>query len=183
VHPDSAYPAALPPPLPYPSRRRRTPLIVGTLIAVLAVAGIATTVILGLRDNGAAQSGSLTAASAQHAIQNYLDALSDGDLQTISRNMLCGLYDGVKDRRTDDALARLSSDTFRKQFSRADVMSVDTVVLSSAMSAQVLFTMKVAPAAGNRTDDGAQRQAVAQLLAHNGELLVCSYVQRTAGAF
>ena len=88
--------------------------------------------------------------------------------------MLCGLYDGVKDRRTDDALARMSSEAFQKQFARADVTSVDTVVFASPNSAQALFTMKVA---------GVERQAVAQLLVHNNEILVCSYVQRTAGAF
>jgi hypothetical protein len=181
--PDSPYPGALPPPLPYPSKRRRTGLIIGVLIAVAAIAGIAATVVVGIRDDGSTQPAMLTADSAKQAIQSYLDALSDGDVQAISRNTLCGLYDGVKDRRTDDALAKLSSETFRKQFSRADVTSVDTMVFSSTTSAQVLFTMKVAPAAGNRSDDGAERQAVAQLMAHNGELLVCSYVQRTAGVF
>ena len=181
--PESRYPAALPPPLPYPTKSRRTGLITGVLIALAAIAGIAATVILGMRDDGAAHGGVLTPESAKVAIQNYLNALSDGDVQTISRNTLCGLYDGVKDRRTDDALAKLSSETFRKQFSRADVTSVDTIVFTSTTSAQVLFTMKVAPAAGNRSDDGAERQAVAQMMVHNGELLVCSYVQRTAGAF
>ena len=112
-----------------------------------------------------------------------LDALSDGDIQTISRNTLCGLYDGVRDRRTDDALARLSSDAFQKQFSKADVTSVDTMVFASPNSAQVLFTMKVMPAAGSRGNDGTERQAVAQLLTHDNEILVCSYVQRMAGTF
>jgi hypothetical protein len=184
-YPDPAarpYPATLPPPLPYPQRRRAA-LIIGVLIALLAVAGLVTAVVFGVRHNGSTPPGALTPQSAERAIQNYLNALADGDIQTIARNTLCGLYDGVKDRRTDDALARLSSETFRKQFTRADVTSVDTVVFTSVNSAQALFTMRVAPAAGNRSDDGAERQAVAQLLTHNGEVLVCSYVQRTAGAF
>jgi hypothetical protein len=181
--PRSPYPAALPPPLPYPPGRRRARLITGVSIALAAIAGIAATVVLGVRDDGVAPRGALTPAAAEQAIQNYLNALSDGDVQAISRNMLCGLYDGVTDRRTDDALAKLSSETFRKQFSRADVTSVDTIVFTSETSAQVLFTMKAAPAAGNRSDDGAERQAVAQLMAHGGDLLVCSYVQRTAGTF
>ncbi len=43
--------------------------------------------------------------------------------------------------------------------------------------------MKVMPAAGSRGNDGTERQAVAQLLTHDNEILVCSYVQRTAGTF
>ena len=125
----------------------------------------------------------LDADAVKVAIQKYLDALSDGDIQTISRNTLCGLYDGVKDRRTDDALARMSSDAFQKQFAKADVTSVDTMVFSSANSAQVLFTMKVAPATGSRDGGGIERQAVAQVLAHDNQILVCSYVQRAAGTF
>ncbi len=182
-YPDSPYPAALPPPVPYSPKSRRAGLITGVAVAVVAIAGIAATVVLGMRDTGAAHGGVLTPESAKVAIQGYLNALADGNVQEISRNTLCGLYDGVKDRRTDDALAKLSSETFRKQFSRADVVSVDTIAFTSTTSAQVLFTMKVAPAAGNRSDDGAERQAVAQMLSHGGELLVCSYVQRTGGAF
>lgn len=181
--PGSPYPASLPPPLPYPQKSRRSGLIIGAVIAVAVIAGIAATVVLGMRDNSAAQGGLLTPESAKVAIQDYLNALSDGDVQAISRNTLCGLYDGVKDRRTDDALAKLSSETFRKQFSRADVISVDTIAFTSTTSAQVLFTMKVAPAAGNRDDDGTERQAVAQMMSHGDELLVCSYVQRTGGTF
>ena len=89
----------------------------------------------------------------------------------------------MKDRRTDDALARMSSDAFQKQFAKADVTSVDTMVFSSANSAQVLFTMKVAPATGSRDGGGIERQAVAQVLAHDNQILVCSYVQRAAGTF
>ena len=112
-----------------------------------------------------------------------MDALSDGDIQTIARNSLCGLYDGVRDRRTDDALARLSSEAFQTQFSKADVTSVDTMVFASPTSAQALFTMRVVPAKGARGEGGTERQAVAQLLAHNNEIVVCSYVQRTAATF
>jgi len=177
------YSPALPPPLPYPPARRRAPLIAAIAIGVATAIAVVTAVVFGVRDDDAAPTAALTPTAAQHAIQNYLDALSDGDIQTISRNTLCGLYDGVKDRRTDDALARLSSETFRKQFSHAEVTSVDTMVFTSTTSAQALFTMRVAPTAGNRTDDGAERQAVAQLLVHDGQLLVCSYVQRTAGTF
>lgn len=180
--PAPSYPGTLPPPLPYPKRRRgRTVAVVLSSLAV--VAGIVVAAVFAARDNATTQPALLTPAASKEAIQTYLDALSDGDIQTISRNTLCGIYDGVRDRRTDDALARLSSDAFQKQFSKADVTSVDTMVFASANSAQVLFTMKVMPAAGSRGSDETERQAVAQLLSHNNEILVCSYVQRTAGTF
>ena len=181
-YPGTSYPGTLPPPLPYPKRRRgRT--IAAVLASLLVVAGIVVAAVFAARDNATNQPAQLTPAASKEAIQNYLDALSDGDIQTISRNTLCGLYDGVRDRRTDDALARLSSDAFQKQFSKADVTSVDTMVFASSNSAQVLFTMKVVPAAGSRGDNETERQAVAQLLSHDNEILVCSYVQRTAGMF
>lgn len=173
------------PPAPRPPRRRGRALAV--MLACLAVvAGIVVAAVFAGRDSTPAPAigaTGLTSDAAKVAIQNYLDALSDGDIQTISRNTLCGLYDGVTDRRTDDALARMSSDAFQKQFATADVTSVDAMVFSSPNSAQVLFTMKVAPARGSRDAGGVQRQAVAQLLSHNGEILVCSYVQRAAGTF
>jgi hypothetical protein len=141
-----------------------------------------TAAVLAARDRTAGRPELLTSATAQQAIQNYLDALSRGDIQAISRNTLCGLYDGVRDRRTDDALAQMSSDAFQQQFSRADVISVDTMVFASPISAQALFTMRVAPA-NSRGGGVAERQAIAQLLAYHDEILVCSYVQRTAGTF
>ncbi len=183
------YPEPFPGPPPYqvpPQRpRRRGRVLVVALACLAVVAGIVVAAVLGGRDSTPATTGSmgLTSDAAKVAIQTYLDALSDGDIQTISRNTLCGLYDGVKDRRTDDALARMSSDAFQKQFAKADVTSVDTMVFSSPNSAQVLFTMKVAPTAGSRDAGGIERQAVAQLLSHGGEILVCSYVQRAAGTF
>lgn len=180
--PGVPYPAALPPPIPYPKRRRGR-LTVSILITLAALAGLVTAAVFAVRSDSAGPPAVVTAASAQQAIQGYLDALSDGDIQAISRNMLCGLYDGVRDRRTDDALARLSSDTFRKQFARAEVISVDELAFTSPNSAQALFTMKALPAASSRTGGGIERQAVAQLLAHNDDILVCSYVQRTAGTF
>jgi hypothetical protein len=165
THAGDSRPATLSPSSSSPKRRRgRT--IAAILIGLSVVAGIVTTAVF----------------AAQLAIQNYLDALSRGDIQTISRNTLCGLYDGVRDRRTDDALAQMSSEAFQQQFSRADVLSVDTMVFASPTSAQALFTMRVAPAASLGTGE-AERQAIAQLLAYHDEILVCSYVQRTAGTF
>lgn len=181
-YPSMGYPGALPPPVPYPKRRRGR-LIAAALAVLAVVAAALVAVVLVTRAAPAGDAGSITPASAKQAIQGYLDALSKGDIETISRNTLCGLYDGVRDRRTDDALARLSSDAFQKQFSKAEVTSVDTIVFASPDSAQVLFTMKVAPTAGGRGGGGVERQAVAQLLAHDNHVLVCSYVQRTAGTF
>ena len=98
----------------------------------------------------------LTDASAKAAIQEYLDALSKGDDQTVARHTLCGLFDAVKEHRSDLALASLSSDAFRKQYSRAEVTSIDKMVLWSPNQAQVLFTMRVAPATGSTREPAAE---------------------------
>jgi ketosteroid isomerase-like protein len=127
----------------------------------------------------------LTDASAKAAIQDYLDALTDGDAETVARHTLCGLFDAVKERRSDMALARLSSDAFRKQYESAEVTAIDKMVQSSPTQAQVLFTMRVIPASGSSRNqpDEAEEQAVAQLLSIDDEVLVCSYLPRTAGQY
>ncbi|GAA1678886.1 hypothetical protein MMUR_30360 [Mycolicibacterium murale] len=174
------FPGPVPPPVPYPDKSRWKPIVAAVTAVVVIGAVVAAVTLLGRGDD--ARGAVLTTASAQEAIQGYLDALSDSDVEAISRNSLCGLYDGVKDRRADDALARLSSDAFQKQFSSARVTSVDTMVFASPSSAQALFSMQVVPAVGNRGGDDT-RQGVAQLLAYGDDVLVCSYVLRTAGTF
>jgi hypothetical protein len=180
---------AVPPPvLPYPGGRpvppnpgRRRGRAVAAILLTLAIgAAVVTAAVFAARHKAGVGTMVLTPDNSRQAIQHYLDALSDGDVQTISRNALCGLYDGVRDRRTDDALARLSSEAFQKQFAKADVTSVDAMAFASPNSVQTLFTMRVVPAAGTHRQAGTERQAVAQLLVHGGEILVCSYVQRTA---
>jgi hypothetical protein len=91
------------------------------------------------------------------------------------------MFDGVKDRKSDLALARLASDAFRRQFAGAEVSSIDAIVPWSNYQAQILFTMKVAPtsARGNRSEE----QGVAQLLRQGNQLLVCSYLLRTAAQY
>jgi hypothetical protein len=184
LYPSAPFPPAgpLPPPVPYP-KRRRWRWVAAALVTVAVVAGLVTAIVFTIRGNSAQQNTVVTAASAQRAIQTYLDALSKDDVETIARNNLCGLYDGVKDRRSDDALATLSADAFQKQFSSVQVTSVDTIVFASPTAAQVLFTMKVVPAGSTLNLGSAERQGVAQLLAYNNEILVCSYVLRTAGMF
>ena len=137
------------------------------------------------RDDNASDRSALTDASAKAAIQEYLDALSKGDDQTVARHTLCGLFDAVKEHRSDLALASLSSDAFRKQYSRAEVTSIDKMVFLSPNQAQVLFTMRVAPANGSTRGQPPrnEEQAVAQLLAQDNEVLVCSYLPRTAGQY
>ena len=88
------------------------------------------------------------------------------------------LYDGIRDRRSDQALAKLSSDAFRKQFSEVEVTSIDKIVYLSQYQAQALFTMRVSPVAGGPLHG--QVQGVAQLLLQRNQILVCSYVLRTA---
>jgi hypothetical protein len=179
----SPYPSMLPPPVQYPKRRWRLPVAIAVL-ALVVVAALITAIVLASRDNAPSQ-GTLTDASAKAAIQEYLDALSRGDDETVARHTLCGLFDAVKEHRSDLALASLSSDAFRKQYSRAEVTSIDKMVQWSPNQAQVLFTMRVAPASGSTRDQPPkdEEQAVAQLLSQDNEILVCSYLPRMAGQY
>jgi hypothetical protein len=177
----SVYPGMLPPPVPYPSRRRWR-LIAVILLVLAVVAGTTTAIVYAVNsDSGNPGGGQLTEAAAKTAIQNYLDALGKGDNETVARNTLCGFYDAVKDKRSDQALARLSSETFRKQFSKADVTSIDKMVIMSPNQAQVLFSMQVVPVA--RGSQKHQEQAIAQVLSQDNRLLVCQYLLRSAGQY
>ncbi|AGB24169.1 hypothetical protein Mycsm_03905 [Mycobacterium sp. JS623] len=180
----SPYPAMLPPPLRYPKRRWWP--IVAVVAAVVVVAALIGAIVFASRNDNASGHTALTDASVKAAIQEYLNALSKGDDQTVARHTLCGLYDAVKEHRSDLALASLSSDAFRKQYSQAEVTSIDKMVLLSPNQAQVLFTMKVAPASGStrtQAPKDEEQQAVAQVLAQDNETLVCSYLPRTAGQY
>ena len=179
----SPYPSMLPPPVPYPKRRWWP--IAAVVLAVAVVAALVTAFVLASR-NDASGNTALTQASAKAAIQEYLDALSKGDDQTVARHTLCGLFDAVKEHRSDLALASLSSDAFRKQYSHVEVTSIDKMVNWSPNQAQVLFTMQVTLASGSTRDQSTkdnEEQAVAQLLAEDNQILVCSYLPRTAGQY
>jgi hypothetical protein len=180
----SPYPSMLPPPLQYPKRRWWLP-VAAVALAVAVIAAVVTAIVFATRDDNASGNSALTDASAKAAIQEYLDALSKGDNQTVARHTLCGLFDAVKEHRSDLALASLSSDAFRKQYSRAEVTSIDKMVQWSPNQAQVLFTMRVAPASGSTRGQppNDEEQAVAQLLSQDNEVLVCSYLPRTAGQY
>ncbi|CAN3129694.1 hypothetical protein ACNUDN_17330 [Mycobacterium sp. smrl_JER01] len=183
--PVAAYPGPLPPPVQYPNRKRPWIVAAVIVVAVVVLAGVIAAVALTGGRGGAVATGALTETSAQAAIQNYLDALTDGDEEAVARHTLCGLFDAVKERRSDLALASLSSDAFRKQYDSAEVTSIDKMVLSSPTQAQVLFTMRVEPATGssrNRPSE-AEEQAVAQVLSIDDQVLVCSYLPRTAGQY
>ncbi|MGE2727629.1 hypothetical protein [Mycolicibacterium pulveris] len=182
-YPDNAppvYPGMLPPPVPY-RKKRRWPVIVGAVLALAVIAALVSALVLAGRDDSASASASgvLTEASAKEALQEYLDALSGGDDETVARHTLCGLFDAVKERRSDLALAGLSSDAFRKQYSQAQVTSIDKIVRSSPHQAQVLFTMSVTPTSRRGESRPTEQQAVAQLLAYDNDVLVCSYLPRT----
>ena len=171
----SSYPGMLPPPVPYPSPRRWR-LVVAALAAVALVAAVVVAIVFAAHRN---EGGVVTKESARTAIQGYLDALSKGDDETIARHNLCGLYDAVKERKSDLALAGLASDAFRNQFSRAEVTSIDKVVPWSANQAQVLFTMRVAPASRRGQQPTNEEQGIAQLLVQGRDVLVCSYLMRS----
>jgi hypothetical protein len=156
-------------------------LIIGILVAIGLVATMTAAIVYGVRTNGANTGAAFSEASAKTAVQGYLDALESRNTDEIARNALCGLYDGVRDRRSDQALAKLSSDAFRKQFSQVQLTSIDKIVYLSQYQAQALFTMQVSPATGGPTRG--QVQGVAQLLLQRSEILVCSYVLRTGGSY
>lgn len=179
------YPGPLPPPVNYSAQpqpkdpRRMLWLAAAALTAVIALVAAAVLLAGGRMAPG---TGEFTDAASKTAIQDYLNALSDNDTDAIARNAACGMFDAIKDRKSDLALARLAGDAFRKQFSSAEVTSIDQIVLSSSYQAQVLFTMRVVPASGGR-DPRDDQQGVAQLLRQGNELLVCSYLLRTAAQY
>ncbi|TGD85023.1 hypothetical protein BayCH28_22780 [Mycolicibacterium sp. CH28] len=176
------YPGALPPPLPYAKPRRRKALWLSGLALVLVGAVVAAVLTIRTGQPATASGAPFTESSTKAAIQNYLSALSKGDTEVVARNNLCGMYDGVKDRKSDLALARLASDAFSRQFSAAEVSSIDAIVPWSNYQAQVLFTMRVAPTSGARGGRG-DEQGVAQVLRQGNQLLVCSYLLRTAAQY
>ena len=182
----SPYPGMLPPPVQYP-KKRRWPLIAGSLLALVVIAAVAG-IVLAARgaDGGSSGSGPLSDASAKTAIQEYLDAMTNGDDETVARHTLCGMFDAVKERRSDLALASLASDAFRQQYGRAEVTSIDKIVTWSPNQAQVLFTMQVEPSGTSRRGQPrteGEQQGVAQLLTEDNQVLVCSYLPRTAGQY
>ncbi len=146
--PPAAYPG-VPPQVSYPKRRHKR-LLIGIVVALALVSAMTAAIIYGVRTNGANTAGTFSEGPAKTAIQGYLNALENRDVDTIVRNALCGIHDGVRDKRSDQALAKLSSDAFRKQFSQVEVTSIDKIVYWSQYQAQVLFTMQVTPAAGGR---------------------------------
>jgi len=173
--------AGQPPPAPYPRRRSKRPLIIGILVTVALIAAMTVAIAYGVRTNGANTGTAVSERAAKAAIQDYLDALEHRDTDVIVRNALCGMYDGVRDKRSDQALAKMSSDAFRKQFSGVELTSIDKIVYLSQYQAQALFTMRVSPATGGPTRGDVQ--GVAQLLFQRGQIMVCSYVLRTGGSY
>jgi hypothetical protein len=178
--PGAVYPGPLPPPLPYPKPRRRG-LLLGGVVALLVIVAVAAAILRASHRAPVAATGAFSDATATSAIQSYLDALEHRDTEAIARNALCGIYDAVRDRRSDQAVAKLSSDAFRKQFSEARVTSIDKIVYWSDYQAQVLFSLRVQPATGSSTRS--EVQGVAQLLSQHNQVLVCSYVLHSAGMY
>lgn len=152
----------------------------GVLVAFV-VAAVAATIVFAERGPDATATTTLNPDSAKAAIQDYLDALSQGKDEVIAEHASCGLFDAVKDKQADMALANLASETFRRQFSSADVTTVDKIVELSPNQAQVLFSMNAKGAGRGQT--AIERQAVAQILVQGDQLLVCSYLPRIAGPF
>jgi hypothetical protein len=178
----AGYPGGLPPPVEYPKtpRRSRWLVVVLGLLVVAVIAAVVAALILAERRPAGAGDTALNPDSAKAAIQQYLDALAQGDDETIARNASCGLFDAIKDKQADMSLAKLASDVFRRQFDSVQVQQVDKIVLLSPNQAQALFTMKAKTASHEAEVD---RQSVAQLLVQGNEILVCSYLPRSAGPF
>ena len=178
----AVYPGPLPPPVGYPEPPRRNRAWLWAALGLGLVAALVAAAVFANGGRTGGGTGGFTDAAAKTTIQNYLTALSDSDTETVARNNLCGMFDAVKDRKSDLALARLASDAFRKQFAQAEVISIDEIVPSSSYQAQVLFTMRVQPASTSRKARD-EEQGVAQLLRQDGKLLVCSYLLRTAAQY
>ncbi|MEZ0363359.1 hypothetical protein ACAG26_06595 [Mycobacterium sp. pUA109] len=174
----ATYPGPLPPALPYPSQHRRQRAVVAAVLVVALLTALVAVTAYVVHDDEAPVA--ISEEQARTAIQGYLDALSKRDIQSIARNTLCGIYDAVREKQSDDAVAKLNSDAFRKQFSEAEVTSIDKVVYLSGYQAQVLFTMRVVAPGGSASRD---TQGVAQLLATDNKILVCSYVLHTSGTY
>lgn len=179
--PPGSYAGQPPQPVPYPQRRSKRRLVIGILLTLALVAALTVAIVYGVRTNGANTGATFSEAAAKTAIQGYLDALDHRDTDEIMRNALCGMYDGVRDKRSDQALAKLSSDAFRKQFSEVEVTSIDKIVYLSQYQAQALFTMRASPATGGPLRG--ELQGIAQLLFQRGQVMVCSYVLRTGGSY
>jgi hypothetical protein len=179
--PSANYVGPPPAPSPYPPPRSKRRLIVGVALAIVLVAVMTVAIVYGVRTNGANTGTTFSEGAAKTAIQGYLDALEHRDINEIARNALCGLYDAVQDKRADQALAKLSSDAFRKQFSEIEITSIDKIVYLSQYQAQALFTMRVSPVSGGPMRG--QLQGIAQLLFQRGQIMVCSYVLRTGGSY
>ena len=176
------YPGPLPPPIGFskpPASRR---VLWWSLLGVVLVGSLVATVLATGGNRTGTGSAAFTDAASKTAIQDYLTALSTGDTETIARNNLCGMFDAVKDRKSDLAVAGLASDAFRKQFASAEVSSIDEIVPSSSYQAQALFTMRVAPGPGTRRPRE-EEQGIAQLLRQGNQLLVCSYLLRTSAQY
>jgi hypothetical protein len=146
------------------------------VLVAAALAAVAVTVVFATRGDDST-TATLTPETAKTSIQAFLDALSRGDDETIARHASCGVFDEIKDKQSDMALANLASDAFRRQFGSAEVTSIDKIVTWSENQAQVLFTMQVKQA--GRSQSESERQAIAQVLTQNGQILVCSYLPRT----
>jgi hypothetical protein len=181
-HVPAAYPGNLPPPVEYPKtpRRSRWLGIVLGLLVVAVIAAVVAALIFAERSDGTGGTA-LNPDTAKAAIQQYLDALAQGDDETIARNASCGLFDAITDKQADISLAKLASDVFRRQFDSVQVQKVDKIVALSPNQAQALFTMRAKMASRNQSE--MDHQAVAQLLVQGKEILVCSYLPRTAGPF
>ena len=83
----------------------------------------------------------------------------------------------------DAYAAKLAEESRRFSLANSELRtSIDKIVLSSSYQAQVLFTMRVAPAVGSRNARD-QQQGVAQLLRQDNQVLVCSYLLRTTAQY
>ena len=156
-------------------------IALGLLVVAVIAAVVAALIFAERRPDGGGDTA-LNPDSAKAAIQQYLDALAQGDDETIARNASCGLFDAIKDKQADMSLAKLASDVFRRQFDSVQVQQVDKIVSLSANQAQALFTMKAKTASASHEAE-VDRQSVAQLLVQGNEILVCSYLPRSAGPF
>lgn len=162
-------------PIDYPEHRQRFGPWIWPAVAAAALLILALTLGL-LRSPSGGVSARPSEAKVQQAIQQYLDAMAKGDTETLARNAGCGLFDAVHDKKPEEAIMRITADTFVNTYGTATVKSIDKIVYFSEYQLKVLFTAGV-----QKVSDTPQGQA--ELLIHEGTIYVCSAYLRGGNAY
>ena len=142
-----------------PAQRR---LIVGVVLAIVLVAVLTVAIVYGVRTNGANTGTTFSEGDGENGDPGLPGRARAPRHRRDRPQRAVRHLRRRADQRSDQALAKLSSDAFRKQFSEVELTSIDKIVYLSQYQAQALFTMRVS--AGERRPDaraGAGHRAAA----------------------